>query len=85
MESYGITGLTYNEGIAATASVTINYTLPDTVSLAQPGNITVDATNPAGATVSYANPAATDALGLATPSVSCTRPQAAPSRSAPLR
>ena len=69
--SYGVTGLTYNEGIAGTASVTIRYTLPDTVSLAQPGNITVDATNPAGATVSYANPAATDALGLATPSVTC--------------
>jgi hypothetical protein len=50
-------------------SVTISYT--DTVSLAKPDKVTVDATSPRGAVVKYVTPAAADALGVATPSVSC--------------
>ena len=42
------------------------------MSLAQPGNITVDATNPAGATASYANPAATDPANPHPPTAICT-------------
>ncbi len=42
------------------------------MSLAQPGNITVDATNPAGATASYANPAVSDPANPHPPTAICT-------------
>ena len=71
--SYGITGLTNETDTGAAASVTITYTVPDTVSLAQPNNITADATSPAGATVSFTTPAATDSNPAVTPQVSCNQ------------
>lgn len=72
----GVSGGSIDDTPTAPASLdgngeaVISYT--DTVALAQPKDITVDATSPYGALVFYRAPAATDTLGLTHPRVSCT-------------